>query len=147
MASLTIYPKTSPLPCQFQHTLTGMRERFCIFVFGQSLFMQAILMGLQQHPTIDAQAIDPRSPLLGTRLRHTRPCLLILEVGGETELLPTDLLAADIPILIVNIQSGNSKLMTGEPLPLVETVHQKISGLVALINQIEVDRSRRTSTT
>ena len=115
-----------------------MKQQHRILVFGESLFVQAITTGLQKDPTIDVFTLDPRSPLLRLQLSRVHPALLIIEVGGEIDLPTSDLFAADIPMLIVNIQTGRSKLLIGESLPIVETAHPPISNLASLINQIEM---------
>ena len=109
-----------------------------ILVLGNSLFVQAITSGLQNNPVVDVLTLEPRSPSIGLRLRQTNPALLILEIGGERDLLTSDLFVVDVPILVVNIQSGLSKLLTGEPLPIVATNHKAIGSLAPILNQIEM---------
>ena len=118
-----------------------MSERSCIFIYGQSIFLQAIIAGLQRQPNIDLHKFDPHHPLIGTLLRQAKPTLLIIEVGGDEDWLMGDLLAGDIPILVVDIGTGQSKLLTSEPLPIQQGQHPKMKNLAALINQIELIHS------
>ena len=114
-----------------------MHQPSCIFTYGQSIFIQAIIAGLQARSDVELRDFDPHHPLAGTLLRQACPMLLIIEVGGNEDWVMGDLLAADIPILVVNISSGRSRLLTSTALPLDQNNAHGLGHLLALINQIE----------
>ena len=100
--------------------------------------MQAIIAGLQQDPAIAVRQFDLQHPLTGTWLVQERPQLIVIEVGGEAQSLSSDLLAADIPLLVIDIRSGRTKLLASRPLPIAETMQIEIGRLATFINQMNL---------
>jgi len=114
-----------------------MSKTWCIFVCGQSVFMQAIMAGLRQMPDVEVRQFDLQHPLVSTWLVQERPQLVIIEVGGEAQSLTSELLATDVPLLVVDIRNGRTKLLASETLPIAETMQVEIGRLAAFINQMQ----------
>lgn len=97
-----------------------MSHTHCIVICGQSIFALALEAALTHNPTpptseIAVVRVHPHLPDVAERIAGLHPSLVLLENCGNHQALTLTLLKQCIPLVALDLESGQGILMTGQP--------------------------------